>query len=244
MALLEASRKRRRIAALLDVVADDPRLLHVEHHEVAPAGILHDLARRRLGLLVVVLAVDHRREGVAGVALDPLPHVEHRAAGRVHHDAADAAQPLEVADRDAERRHDHHVVRKHGGEVELAVRAMMQELDAHLLELPVHVRIVDDLAHQEEPAVGELVAGLVGVVHRAVHAVAEAELAGQPEGERAHVERVVAGPEQVHEPAVVVRAPLLLDRALEAETLAEVGAVHRPKLHPNRAPQAAPAGAR
>ena len=69
----------------------------------------------------------------------------------------------------------------HAGEVELAVRPVMQELDAHLLELPVHVRIVDDLAHQQEPPVGELVAGLVGVVDRAIHAVAEAELAGQPE---------------------------------------------------------------
>ena len=33
--------------------------------------------------------------------------------------------------------------------------------------------------------VGELVAGLVGVIHRAVHAVAEAELPGQPKSQRA-----------------------------------------------------------
>ena len=103
---------------------------------------------------------------------------------------------------------------------------MMQELDAHLLEFPVDVRIVDDLAHEQEPAVGELVAGLVRVVHRAVDAIAEAEFARQPESERPHRQRVVPGAQQVHEPAVVVGAPLLLDGALEAEALPEIRAVH------------------
>ena len=48
--------------------------------------------------------------------------------------------------------------------------------------------IVDDLADQVEPPVGELVPRLVGVIHRPLHPVAEAELPGQPEGERAHGE--------------------------------------------------------
>ena len=88
--LAERSRERRRgRRPALDVVADQPRLVHVEHDEIAPAGILHHLARGGPGLLVVVLAVDERREAVARVPLDPLPHVEHRAARRVHQDAAD-----------------------------------------------------------------------------------------------------------------------------------------------------------
>ena len=111
-------------------------------------------------------------------------------------------------------------------EVELPVHAVMQELDAHLLELPVHMRIVDDLAHQQQPPVGKLVAGLVGVVDGAIHAVAEPELAGQPERQRTHLEGVIAGAEQVHEAAVIIGVPLLLDRALEPEALTEISAVH------------------
>src|SRR2546426_6634899 len=40
------------------------RLGHVAHHEVVPAGILGHLARGRLGLLVVVLAVNNRGETI------------------------------------------------------------------------------------------------------------------------------------------------------------------------------------
>ena len=107
-----------REALPFDVVADVAGLLHVAHHEVGPAFEFRDLRRRGARLLVVVLAVDERREPVAGVALDALPHVEHRPAGRVHHDAAEAAKRLEVADRHAERREDHDVLGLDGGVVE------------------------------------------------------------------------------------------------------------------------------
>ena len=101
-----------------------------------------------------------------------------------------------------------------------------QERDAHGPQLLVHVRIVDDLAHQEQPPVGELEPGLVGVVHRAIHPVAEAELARQPEGERPDVQPVVAGAQQLDHGAVVVGGELALDRGLEPEAAAEIGAFH------------------
>ena len=77
------------------------------------------------------------------------------------------------------------------GEVELAVgAAASRKRDPHVAQLLVDVRIVDDLADQEEPPVGKLGAGLVGVLDRAVDAVAEPELPGQPEGQRPDVEPV------------------------------------------------------
>ena len=222
----EARGQRRRVAALLDVVEHRAGLLHVEHHEVAPAGVLVHLARGGLGLLVPVLAVDHRGVAVARVALDPLPDVEHRPAGGVHQHAADGPEPLEVADGDAERRHDHDVLGGDPGEVELALGIVLEDGDAHGPELGVHVRVVDDLADQEEAALRKLDTGLVGVVDRAVHPVAEAELAGQPEGERPRLEPVAARPQGLHHRAVVVGGELLLDVGLEPEPAPEVGAAH------------------
>ncbi len=46
-------------------------------------------------------------------------------------------------------------------------------------QLVVHVRVVDDFAGQEHAAIGEPLARLVGVVHGAIDAVAEAEFLGQ-----------------------------------------------------------------
>src|SRR5438552_68301 len=71
----------------LDVLADLPRLCHVPDHQVLPARILGHLARGRLGLLVVGLAVDHVREAVPRVGIDALPHAQHRAANGVDHAA-------------------------------------------------------------------------------------------------------------------------------------------------------------
>ncbi len=59
------------------------------------------------------------------------------------------------------------------------------ELDPHGPQLLVDVRVVDDLAGQEHAAVGEALPGLVGVVDGAVHAVAEAELAREVDGQAA-----------------------------------------------------------
>ena len=232
VALPNRSHSAADVAPVLDEVADQPRLVHVEHHEVATLRVLHHLARGRLGLLVPVLAVDDRGEPVARVALHPLPHVQHRPAGRIHQHAADPAKPLEVADGDPEGRQDHHVVRRDGREVEGPLIAAHEEADTHVPQLLVDVGVVDDLADEVKPAVGELGPGLVGVVHRAVHAVAEAELPRQPEGQRSDGEAVLVGPQRLHHGAVVVGRELAFDLRLEAETPAEVGALHDRESNP------------
>ena len=67
------------------------------------------------------------------------------------------------------------------------------ELDAHGPQLLVDVRVVDDFAGEEHAAVGKALARLVGVVDGAVDAVAEAELAGEVDGQAARPEREVVG---------------------------------------------------
>src|SRR3989442_1539234 len=210
----------------LDVVAHLPRLGHVPDHEVLPARVLGHLARSRLGLLMVGLAVDHGREAVPRVGIDPLPDVQHRAAGRVHEDAADRAQPLEVLHRYPERGEDHHVLRGHGPEVELPFGPAQQNLHAHRGELGVHVGVVDDLANEEHALRGKLGAGLVRVLDRAVDPVAEAEFAGELEREVAHHELVPRAANGIDHATVVVGGERALDRALQPEALAEVGLLH------------------
>jgi hypothetical protein len=224
--LRESRLHGRRLPRLLDEVAHDAGLGHVEHHQVSTGGILHHLAGRGLGLFVIVLAVDHRGVAVLRVALHPLPDVEHRSASGVHQHGAQCPESLEVVLGDPEGGQDHHVVRADLGEVEPPLLVPHQKADPHVLELLVHMRIVDDLAHQVEPAVGELAPGLVSVVHGPVDPVAEPELPGQPEAHAAHVEAIIPRPECLDHRAVIIGGKLAFDFRLEAEPAPEVGAFH------------------
>src|SRR6266480_431897 len=85
----KARRDRARIDSPFYEVADEARLVHVAHNEVMPLPVLAHLRRRRSRLLVVILAVNERRESVARVALDALPDIEHRAARRIDENAAE-----------------------------------------------------------------------------------------------------------------------------------------------------------
>ena len=219
--LLEERLARQPLA--LDVLAHVARLRQVAHDQIGAARIPLDLRCRRARLLVVVLAVDERGEAVLRIVLDALPDVEHRAARRVHHHAPDLPQRLEVGDRDAEGGENDDVVRADVRVVEARLAARQKD-DPHVAELRVHVRIVDDLAGEGDAPIGELGAGLVGVLHRALDAVAEAELAREPDGDRPRVERERARAQQVHEPPGVVGGERVLDLGLEAEALAVVGA--------------------
>src|SRR5258705_115802 len=93
----------------LDILTDDPCLVHITYDDVFPTRILVDLARRGLRLFVVVLAVDQGGEAVARVHFDALPNVQYRSAGRVDKKAADGALQLEVPQRHAKLRANHDV---------------------------------------------------------------------------------------------------------------------------------------
>ena len=210
----------------LDEVAHHTRLVHVQYDEIAAARILRDLACGGFGLLVVVLAVNNRGEPVFGVPLNPLPHVEDGPTGRIDHDAADLAEPVEILLGHAERRQDDHILGGQSRKVELPLVCPVQKADAHLLHLPVDVRIMNDLPHEMDRAPGELAAGLVGILDRTVHPVAEPELPGQPECETVDGERVTVGLDGFHEVTVVLRLQRALDFLLEAKALAKIRRFH------------------
>src|ERR687898_3477984 len=100
---------------------------------------------------MVVLAVNDGSKPIPGVALYPLPDVQHRSTGGIHQHTTDGAEAFEVSHGDAEGRHDHDVIRRHCREIEVPVLAMTQERDAHVTQLLVHVRVMDDLTDEEQP---------------------------------------------------------------------------------------------
>src|SRR5213593_2755653 len=170
---------------------------------------------------MVVLAMNERGEAVARVALDALPHVEHRAARRVDENAPDRPQVLEVLDRDAEGWQDDDIFRVYRREIEARAITTIEDIDPHLAQLCVHVRIVNDLADEKDSSIGELAPRLIRVFHCALHAVAEAELARKPDGDVADGQRVVAIAQKIDQPSLV-GGELRLNLRLEAETLAKV----------------------
>ena len=96
-----------------------------------------------------------------------------------------------------------------------------QEADALRAQLVVDVRVVDDLAGQVDAAIGEARARLVGVVHGAVHAVAEAELARQVDGEPAGLVAEAVVLDARDEVAVVALGEHAATSCLQIEALAE-----------------------
>ena len=62
-----------------------------------------------------------------------------------------------------------------------------EEPDAERPQLVVDVRVVDDFAGQEDRAIGKAGAGLIGVVDRAIDAIAEPELPREVQRQRPDV---------------------------------------------------------
>ena len=101
-----------------------------------------------------------------------------------------------------------------------------EDADAHALQARVDLGVVDDLAGKEDAAVGELLARPVRVLHRAVHAVAEAELAGQAHHHVPRARRVAERLDALHHRAAVALGQHGPHGRLEPEALLEVGAAH------------------
>ena len=214
----EAREKRIAIAAAPDVVAHLVGLVEIQDDEEAAVREGERLRGGRLRLLVPHLAVNDRREPVLRVALHVLPDVQHRAAGRIHHHAADVGEALHLGRRDAERRQHDHVV---GAQRLARLVGVAQKLNAFAAEAIVDVRVVDDFAGQKHAAVGKSLARLIGIVDGAVDAVAEAELAREMDRETAGPVLKVVGLDLLNEIAVVVLIQLGRDRIFQVEALAE-----------------------
>ena len=174
---------------------------------------------------MVRLAVDDRRIAVARVLADVLPDVEHRAAGRVHERAAPPLQTLESLHRDAERGNDDDI---RGLEAVERVAEVVEETHAGRPQPAVDVRVVNDLAGQEDAPVREPMPCLIGVVDRAVDAVAEAELARQTDRQTTGLRGVPRLPHRVDQAAVVVARNGAGNVLLQIQPLAIDGSRHGP----------------
>ena len=194
---------------MLGFVADD---------EEAAVRVLGGLRRGGARFLVVDFAVNHRREAVLRVTPHVLPDVQDRAARRVDERAALPLELRQLADRDAERRQNHDVVRTERGTVFARVG---KDVNPFFAEAVVDVRVVDDLAGQQHALRGEFLPSLVRVIDRAVHAVAEPEFLRQVERETSARLNEPGCLEVVDDAAVIGRCQVGRDRLFQVETLTE-----------------------
>ena len=189
----------------------------VQDHQVS-AAVGDGLRGGCLRLLVPDLAVNDGGIAAFGIAADVLPHVEDRSARRVDQRAALTLELLEHCHGDAERRQDHDVARpetlNHAGVVG-------EKADPHRAELVVDVRVVNDFAGQEHCALGEALAGLIGVVDGAIDAVAEAELARQVQRQPAGAEHEIMAFDLFDERAVIIVGEHAGHGMLQIEALAK-----------------------
>ena len=96
-----------------------------------------------------------------------------------------------------------------------------QEADPLRPELVVDVRVVDDFAGEEDAAVGKSLPRLVGVVDRAIDAVAEPELTRQVDGEPAGAEAVAVLFDGADDLAVIALGEHVGDLVFEVEPFPE-----------------------
>jgi hypothetical protein len=142
-----------------------------------------------------------------------------------------STQRLEVVHGDTERRQDHDVVPRDPREVEPLLPAP-ENLDPHVAQLSVHVRVVNDLPHEHDPPVRKLAPRLIRVLDGPLDPVTEPELPRQPHRHPTGLEGVLAGAQKVHQPPGIIGVERLLDLRLEPKAPAVVGVVggrHGPK---------------
>ena len=164
-------------------------------------------------------AVDDGCEVVPRIVLDVFPNVHYRTARRVDEDYPLALQNLELTGAHPKSGQEDDVVLRDGGELFVGPIGAIEELDPHFRQAPVYVGVVDDLARNKDSLAGKARARFIGVLHRAIDAVAEAELLRESESELTRDELVIALAGEIHDEALIVPSQRLLDLLSEAEPL-------------------------
>ena len=192
------------VAALEDVMADVIRFGQVEDDEIMSAAIGAGLGAGGLGFLVPRLAVDDAGDAFLGILPDAFPDAHHVAAGGVHEHAALFFESFARADLGA-KRGNHHDIAGIQARHFLLGRLGRDDLDAHVADLIVDLRVVDDFAEQINGLVrGEIFPRGIGEVDRALDAVAETEFLRELDGEAVGGEHAAVGADAFDEFAAVV----------------------------------------
>ena len=210
---LKVSRNSCLLPPLQDVIADVIGLGECIDDEVMARAVGAGLGGGGLGFLVLGLAVDDAGDPFLGVLADPFPDAHHVAASRVHQAAAFGLKFGARAHLGAKGGDDHHVVGLEPLQFLLGGFGR-NDLDAHVVNLVVDFRVVDDFAEKIN-GLGqrEDIAGGVGKVNGAFHAVTKAEFLGQLDGEKAvGAEDVALVANALHQFAPVMGQDLGLDR--------------------------------
>jgi hypothetical protein len=201
-----------------DVVTDDGGFGAVENDEIPPVRDRESLGGGCAGFLVVNFAVNDRRETVLGVLSDSIPHIEHGPACCIDHRASETNVLLELSSSHAERWNDDNGL---STEAISVFARIAQEPDAGGPQVPVDVRVVDDFAREVDRTFRKATPCLVRVVDGPIDPVAEAELAGEVDGQAAGRVLVCGVLDIVDDPAVIVLRQLCGDRVFETESFSK-----------------------
>ena len=88
------------------------------------------------------------------------------------------------------------------------------------------MRVVNDLAGEKDAVVRKLRHGLIGILDGALHAVAEAKLHGEQEGQTARFETEAVCPHEIDDLAAIVFLELRTDFGTKAKSLLKVRLFH------------------
>src|SRR5688572_8821576 len=195
--------------------------------QILPAGMCQRLRRGGTRLLVMVLTVDDHRVAVARVVVHLFPDVEDAAARRVDEHAVLRLQVRKLGHADAERGEDHDIA---GGNLTEALHWIVrvgEDLNPHRLDALVDVRIVDNLARQKYPPIGELPARLIRVIDGAIDAVTEAEFFRELDVERPGARLIAHSLKALDDGTLVSARQNRPDLGFQAETLLEIHVAQR-----------------
>ncbi len=144
---LELLQKFLLVPAMDDVIANVVRLLQIINDKIMARAVGGGLGGGGLGFLVLGLAVDDAGDAFLGILADAFPDAHHVAASGVHQFAAFGDEFFLRVHLRAEGGNDDHVPGVQTAQFLLA-RLGGNDLDAHVANLVIDLRVMDDFAQQ------------------------------------------------------------------------------------------------
>src|SRR3989338_9562572 len=128
---------------MTDKTADFFRSPLVPDDQILTIGELSGAGDCRLRFFMPVVSMDNGGVMILSVALDPIPHVNHRTAGRVYKDTSFFLQNFHLAGRRAKGGDDDDIVRSDRAYRFISFSRAVQKTNAHLAETVIDPRVVN-----------------------------------------------------------------------------------------------------